>query len=377
MPRILALAVIVAVLAPGTALAKPQIVDLGQAGSNGFGQANAVNAFGEVVGLTCSVGRCAAFRWTRATGMVDLGSLGGTKANAIYVTPFGTIVGSSSLAGDVEYRPFVWSRCRGMVAVEGSFGGDVMMPYTANDWGQIVGYGPLPAGGYHAFSWTPLGGMVDLGTLGGQRSYAEGVGNGGHVVGYSSLPLELETHGFVWTQQTGMVDVGTLGGILSTAEAVNGWGQVVGGSAPPGNLTAHAFSWTPQGGMIDLGAIGGDASYALLVNDAGQVAGTSGGGGAFVWTRRGGMIDLGSLGGGGSYPYAMSRAGQVIGFSLLPGGKRHAFSWTRRGGMVDLGTLSGGDESIAYGVNDAGMVVGMSTTGSPGEWRPVLWTAGR
>jgi probable HAF family extracellular repeat protein len=136
--------------------------------------------------------------------------------------------------------------------------------------------------------------------------------------------------------------------------------------------------------MVDLGAIGGGASHALFVNDRGQVTGTTGGGGAFLWSAEDGMRDLGSLGGGGTTPSAIGPTGQIVGVSVLldpedplARSDTHAFSWTKRGGMVDLGTLPGGSQSAAHAVSANGLVAGASTTGIPGEWRPVLWTPGR
>lgn len=376
----------VAVPASSSAHPRIEIVDLGQLGnaSAGQGQATSVNVFGEVVGDSCDPepDHCRAFRWTRATGMVDLGSLGGAVARAIKVTPFGSVLGYGTTSRGA-YRPFRWTRCGGVAPLDGDevFGGPITMPNAASDWGQVVGSGFLGDGvTLHAFSWTPRDGMVDLGTLGGTYSTAKGVANRGQVVG-SSTTADGSLHAFLWTREAGMVDLGTLGGTWSDAFAVNARGQVVGSSTTPdAGAAQRAFSWTAAGGMIDLGNIGGVDAFALRVNDRGEVVGTSGGGGGFYWSPGEGMIDLGSLGDGGTYPSAIGPTGQVVGTSRVvdatspPGSRRlHAFSWTRRGGMIDLGTLPGGSESIAIDVGPDGIVVGTSTTSTPGEWRPVLW----
>ena len=60
---------------------------------------------------------------------------------------------------------------------------------------------------------------LDLGTLGGLSSAAADVNNSGTIVG-SSLTTTGETHAFRWTLVAGMVDLGTLPG--------DGWSKAIG-----------------------------------------------------------------------------------------------------------------------------------------------------
>ena len=65
---------------------------------------------------------------------------------------------------------------------------------------------------YHALIWDSNSGMTDLGTLGGDTSYALGINDSGEVVGYSYLADNVTRHAFTWTAAGGMVDLGTLRG---------------------------------------------------------------------------------------------------------------------------------------------------------------------
>jgi probable HAF family extracellular repeat protein len=77
-----------------------------------------------------------------------------------------------------------------------------------------------------------------------------------------------------------------------------------------------------------------------------------------------GLTRLGSLGGieTETIASAINDAGQIVGRSSTATGKTHAFLTGPNGvGMTDLGTL-GGENSHAYAINDAGQVAGESET---------------
>lgn len=54
-----------------------------------------------------------------------------------------------------------------------------------NDNGQVVGRCNYGIGGDHAAAWTN-GTITDLGTLGGNSSYAQDINNSGQIVGYAN-----------------------------------------------------------------------------------------------------------------------------------------------------------------------------------------------
>jgi probable HAF family extracellular repeat protein len=73
------------------------------------------------------------------------------------------------------------------------------------------------------------------------------------------------------------------------------------------------------------------------------------------------IIDLGTLPGGSySTAYGINDSGQVVGISSGFTSPYHAFLWEATNGMQDLGTLPGDHFSWALGINDSGQVVGFS-----------------
>jgi probable HAF family extracellular repeat protein len=88
----------------------------------------------------------------------------------------------------------------------------------------------------------------DLGTLGGDKSTANGINDRDQVVGWAEN-AKLEQRAFIWTRQAGMQDLNklTIGlpstVVLTTARAINKKGQIVGFARV--RLLDHAFLLTP------------------------------------------------------------------------------------------------------------------------------------
>jgi probable HAF family extracellular repeat protein len=218
-----------------------------------------------------------------------------------------------------------------------------------------------------------------------------------------------------------LIDLGTFGGPNTNfvtqgvgAQVLNNRGVVTGSAdtsipdpnAPnclsPDCFISHAFKWQ-RGSLTDLGALPGvNSSFGSWITANGLVAGLSGNGeidpltggpeARAVFWKGGQIIDLGTFGGNESLANAVNNRGQVVGLATnaIPdpfnfygfGTQMHAFLW-QNGVMGDLGTIGDGPDSIAYWVNEAGQVAGISyinsipnpLTGLP-TMHPFLWENG-
>ena len=269
------------------------MVDLGTLPGYTQSGAAAINDSGQVVGGASydpkdgTHGARSAFLYTSAGGMIDLGTLGGYFGAASAINDAGQVVGTSTTAPPVPdffgtgqpYAPtyaFVWSEATGMVNL-GTLPGDNTSEATAiNDSGEVVGDSQLVKGGgmgeiTHAFLYTGEGGMIDLGTLGGEDSAATGVNDSGLVIGDSSIDpgnVNAPSYAFIWSKATGMVNLNSLlppssGWVLNSAIAINNEGQII-GSGNNGayllNLAAiepNSLNWSTDDGGVDF-------SYQIL-----------------------------------------------------------------------------------------------------------------
>lgn len=204
--------------------------------------------------------------------------------------------------------------------------------------------------------------VIDLGTLGGSESKALGISNTGTIVGHSINALGFKVP-FVWKAGVMNGTIGTFGGNTGTADSINEIGYVVG--AADNVTTPLPFIWSDIFGKKDLGSLGG-ASAAYDINNAHQIVGQSdiaAGGNlinrAFVWDVSNGMRQIATLGGSSNAAFGINDAGNIVGYSITTSGVAHAFLLSG-GTLTDLGTL-GGTQSIAHKINHSGQVVGYST----------------
>ncbi len=84
-------------------------------------------------------------------------------------------------------------------------------------------------------------------------------------------------------------------------------------------------------------------------------------------TNGGQNVDLGTLGGATSKAYGVNDAGQIVGDSTTASSATHGFVYTQATGMVDLNTLiapsSGWEITEARAINAAGQIAASGTNG--------------
>lgn len=301
----------------------------------------------------------------------DLGTLGGPSAYGGAVNDLGQVAGVSEVSPDGSVtHAFRWSAATGMVDLtpavkQNSTAADI------NKHGQVAGT-LLGTDGVatHGFLWSPQTGPLSIGVL-DAYSWATAMNDAGAIVGYGGADSPQGVLGFLWTRAGGIRNVGTLPEEFTLAADVNNLGHVVGATPfvnEPFPYYVHAFLWTPQTGPIDLGTGSTFESSASAVNDHDMVVGRvrdfhifdHG----FVWTRAMGLLEFAA---GhpeiGTYVGGLNNLDQVVG-----GYDDWAFFWTRASGLVDLNTrLVGAPAGFrltgASAISDNGMIVANANTG--------------
>jgi probable HAF family extracellular repeat protein len=313
------------------------------------------------------------------------------------------------------------------VSVLPSLGGTSSGGNSINNLNWVAGYSRMLNRNRHATLWRN-GALTDLGTLGGPNSSVTwSVKNtAGIIVGISqtadpqllgeswssaafySTPNNVGyiNLGFVWQQGQMRGLPNFVGGNNGFATGANNLGQAVGwaenGVHDPTCCCTQVLQfrpavWTlgPPDHIHDLPLIPGDTSgAATAINDNGQIVGISGicdqavgrhtARHAVIW-ENGGVTEIGPFPAEWwNTPTAINQHGDVAGFAgdpaFVDGDILHAFKWTREDGIRPLKPLKGRTpqhvDSEAYGINEAGQVVGVSCDAAQTDCRAVIWDQG-
>ncbi len=226
---------------------------------------------------------------------------------------------------------------------------------------------------------TPAYNMTLIGQLpGGTKSWATDITTFGEVVGYSSTAAHTIPHGFWWDPTSGtLTDMGTLTGNPadeSYAYGVSTTGFAVGNSEYGANPFRDAFIWGGPGTMMTpIGpppqgygiGIAEDIEWDWMNNVHRAVGHTThqatGNPHATVWQYElGTSTSLGTLTGSvndWSRAFGVNQWGDVVGMSTRGGLPTHAFL-DQGAGMIDIDGRPIGGDSYALGVNGALQIVG-------------------
>jgi probable HAF family extracellular repeat protein len=297
-------------LATGPAIAQPVLTALPIGTSS-----RDISADGSVVVGYVRFGRVGgdtiyrAFRWTRTGGMQMLDPPAGSNdfsTVAYAVSADGTAIAGAGMIDDFgsAEHAFRWTAATGIQYI-GTLGGFTSTAYDiSGDGSVLVGWSHTGGPTNHAFRWTALGGMEDLGNLpGGSLARANAISiDGSTIVGYSGptsfrwtaeelmhpvLPgdpnysgaramssdgstVALEYHGgtaYRWTPK-GLENLGSVGiWPHSIPKVVSGDGSIISGALyfPSNTADNTPFLWNPEWGMRDAN----DYLYRLGVNLAG------------------------------------------------------------------------------------------------------------
>jgi alpha-tubulin suppressor-like RCC1 family protein/uncharacterized membrane protein len=245
-----------------------------------------------------------------------------------------------------------------------------------NDSGQVVGTRVFN-GSSHAMFWPDSGGGgIDLGTFGPPiypllNSGAFGINSAGKIVGASEQGNEGGPQYFAAFWASSFDSPSRLNGYLGNSYAINDSGQIAGSVF---DTRRHAAIWPcyycQPSELID--AADSPGSEAIGINASGQIVGYSTIAGerrAVFWSNSlSAPVVLGSLGVPGNLhdtAHSINASGEVVGWCNTDGGYR-AVQWQDSSSQpIDLNTVlptnSGWVLNQAYGINNAGEIVGSGT----------------
>jgi uncharacterized membrane protein len=217
--------------------------------------------------------------------------------------------------------------------------------------------------------------FVDIDYPGAVWTYAAGLNDAGAVVG-QYLDAAGIRHGFLFDGGSyATIDCPSPYTAQSYAGAINNLGQIAGFCAAPGGIngvygTTRSFVLT--GGVLtllpDIGSYGGASTFAYALNDSGVVAGwyadsclcTAHG---FTWTG-GTYATVDAPGSPNTQAYGINNAGDIVGIvqPSFGGGGEHGF--ILHAGSFTVIDYPGAIATDFSDINDAGQIVGQYRTSS-------------
>jgi probable HAF family extracellular repeat protein len=229
----------------------------------------AVSADGSTVAGKAADGQYHAFVWKPGDAHI-------TNIDDLYISSSASALSADGSAaagtGDTGFSTnvFRWTSATGMVDI-GNLGIETSTDLAAmsRDGNVLVGSSVTVAGDQHAYRYVAsTATMSDLGTLGGTFSRANGLTADGSIVVGDATDVSETQYGFRWSQATGML-------------SVEQWLAASGVSL--GSVTTHTADFVSNDGSIVVGQTSDNSTYIARVTTDGS---SSGGGSGIINTSK-------------------------------------------------------------------------------------------
>jgi probable HAF family extracellular repeat protein len=312
-------------------------------------------------------------------GIANAVAVAASNGHSLALKSDGTVwAWGSNFAGELgdgtttdRYTPAPVTGLSGVVAIAAGAGHSLALRSDGTVW----------AWGYNYSG--QLGSAVNVGTANANPVATQVAGLSGVVAiaGGGAHSLALTADGTVWAwggNSSGQLGDGTENQRSTPMPVTNlsGVAAIAAGNAHSLAIRPYPRPVAPPPyTILDLGTFPtGESSYAYALNNVGQVVGEAHTGAfgpdlieyvhAFVWDAAHGMQDIGTLIGfdahSQSRAYGVNDAGKVVGGSDWNGNAYHGFTWTQANGLYNMGVI-GGNTSEADAINANGRITGQST----------------
>jgi uncharacterized membrane protein len=310
------------------------VTDLGVLPGGTYSFAFDISSQGTIVGSSDVAGAGLFFhgvRWVNGV-MEDLGAFNGQS------TQMGRIFDNSVIAGHTQvgsnYFPFLWRQGSGYTALPGDgwaygLGKGIVVGcsqakqlnvYVQSDSGYILTHPALPP------SWNSTSACAfDANDRGDYTGYY--ISNG------AFLPFAY------WKGTFYSLPLPTGGAAGANGFSINNAGAVIGSSTSDPNLYTALYWATPTSKPVELGTTASAPSFfrsfGLGISNTGWLTGymccgsATGTGPAFLWRKQQGFLPLGAITGpgGSGAAYGVNEAGLIVGQSEHPTDSLHATLW--------------------------------------------------
>lgn len=216
--------------------------------------------------------------------------------------------------------------------------------------------------------------VIDLGTLGGNDSYAFDVNDYGQVVGYSQRANGIRGP-FLW-QRNAMQDLGLIGEDRGIAWSINSSSDVV-GHYHYSLSGQRSFKWS-NGQRTELRtAQQWTSNYATSINDSGQVVGVLDGNilqnsvAPFLWVGNIAQQLPDLPGSNNSTGHRINNQGIIVGTAYFPTTTRAYVIQNEVTTALPL--LPDAVSSYAVSINDQSTILGLCSFAPPARNQPTIW----